>query len=319
MPKISVIIPIYKVEKYIEKCISSILNQTYRDFEIILVDDHSPDSSSTLANNMLELQTEIPYRIIYKKKNAGLSAARNTGIEISKGDFLLFIDSDDWIEKDMLRIMIETSSSRNAEMVVSRVRQVYEENSNFHVLKSIKSGVISGNEALSELLKGKFPAHIFKILFKKHLFEINKFPEGTVYEDSLTLPYLLFEANRVCFIDDILYNYLQRIGSITKSYNPHLIKVCEQITLMKNDFELLLHKNQKILLDRYIYFIYIVLVEHISILSPNYEKAKETLLYCRKNIEIIVLFRLFKQRPSKTVLLLLLLKISPFQFYKRYN
>src|SRR5690554_3790562 len=111
MIDISVIVPVYKVELYIEKCIYSLLSQTFNNFEIILVDDRSPDRSIDLAKKILENQSRIPYQIISKEKNEGLSAARNTAIKNSNGKYLLFVDSDDWIEKETLQKLFESAIS----------------------------------------------------------------------------------------------------------------------------------------------------------------------------------------------------------------
>jgi glycosyltransferase involved in cell wall biosynthesis len=320
MPRISVIIPVYNVETYIEKCINSVLNQTFEDFELILVDDRSPDRSVELAKELLKGQSRIPYRIISKEINEGLSAARNTGIENANGSYLLFIDSDDWIEKETLQKLSESVVSTEAEMVICRVRQIYDDGiTDAEVLKSLPSGVLTGKQTLTNLFKGEFHAHIWKILFAKSLFHTTRFPVGTVYEDMLTLPYLLVNEIKVCFIDDVLYNYLQRLGSITKSYNPDIIKVCNKLQIMESDFKYLLDNQQKVFFVRYVYLGYLTLVEHASILSPSYAQAEEVLLACKKSIKTIELFKQLMRKPGRSMLLLLLLKASPYKFFKRYN
>lgn len=319
MPKVSVIIPIYQVEKYIEKCIKSILNQTYKDFELILVDDRSPDGSIIIAIDLLKAQRKIPYQVISKQNNEGLSAARNSGIDAAKGDFLLFIDSDDWIEHKMLERMIDSAISQKVEMVMCRARQVYEATANVDFLNSMKPGILSGKQALLGLFDGKYHAHIWKILFARSLFDEIRFPEGVIYEDMLTLPYLLIKAKKVRFIDNVFYNYLQRHTSITKSFDPEIIKVPHQINMMESKLSPLLDKNQMVSFKRYIYSAYLILVEHASFLSPNYEHAKAVLMYCKKEIKTITLINQFTKRPSRSSLLLLLLKISPKLFYRKYK
>jgi glycosyltransferase involved in cell wall biosynthesis len=320
MVNISVIVPVYKVEIYIEKCIYSLLAQTFDDFEIILVDDCSPDQSIELAKKILENQSQIPYQIISKDKNEGLSAARNTAIENSNGKYLLFVDSDDWIEKETLQKLFETAISTEAGMVVFRIRQVYNDGvTEPKVIKSSKPGVMTGKEALLKLLVDEFEAHICKILFSKTLFDTTQFPVGVVYEDMLTLPYLLIKEEKVCFIDDILYNYLQRVGSITRSYDPDIVKVCNKLYIMEKDLKPLLDKNQKKLLVWHIYMSYLVLCHHASTLSPNYKKAKELLLASRKNIKSIELLKLLQDRTLRSMFQLFLLKASPYNFFKKYN
>lgn len=319
MVNISVIVPVYKVEIYIEKCIHSLLAQTFNNFEIILIDDQSPDRSIHLAEEILKNQTRVHYKIISKGKNEGLSAARNTGIENSDGEYLLFIDSDDWIEKETLQKLFESAISTEAGMVVFGIREVYNDTTKFEVIKGLPAGVLSGKQALIKLFNDEFPAHICKILFSKSLFDTTRFPVGVVYEDMLTLPYLLVKEKRVCFIDDILYNYLQRPGSITRSYDPGIVKVCDKLREMEIDLKLLLDENQKIYSTLYVYTSYLILCHHSSTLSPNYKKAKELLLTCRKNIKTIHLFSLLKERTLRSMFQFFLLKVSPYSFFKKYN
>ena len=319
MPKLSVIIPAYNVEKHIEKCINSILNQTYRDFEIIFIDDNSLDRTNDIGKEILESQTLIPYKIISKEENEGISSARNTGIETAIGDYVLFIDSDDWIDKQMLQSLINSATSVKAEIVVSRVRQVYESSDTTEVLKSVSPGILSGEQAVLELFKGKFHAHICKMLFAKSLFQNIRFPVGVVYEDMLMVPYIFVAAKKVCFIDDVMYNYLQRLGSITKSFNPNIIRVCARLVEMERDFEYLRSEDRQRSLMRYVYLGYLILVEQAAILSPSYEKAELILTTCRRSIKTIEIYNQLKIRPSKSMLLLLLLKVSPKLFYKRYK
>lgn len=320
MVSVSIIVPVYKVEIYIEKCIHSLLSQTFNDFEIILVDDRSPDRSIEIAKEMLENQSRIPYQIISKEKNEGLSAARNTGIENANGKFLLFVDSDDWIEKETVKKLFESVTANDAGMVVFRIRQVYNDNTTPEkVMKSLPPGILTGKEALAKLFTGEFEAHICKILFTKSLFDSTKFPVGVVYEDMLTLPYLLVKEEKVCFINDIFYNYLQRPGSITRSYDPEIIKVCQRLHAMEADLKPLLNEVQKKLLMWYIYMSYLVLSHHASTLSPNYEKAKELLRACNKNIRIVELFKLLKGRTLRSMFQPFFLKFSTYNFFKKYN
>ena len=319
MVNISVIVPVYKVEIYIEKCIHSLLAQTFNNFEIILIDDRSPDRSIHLAEEILKNQTRVPYKIISKKKNEGLSAARNTGIENSDGEYLLFIDSDDWIEKETLQNLFEAAISTEAGMVIFGIREVYNDSTKFEVMKSLPAGVLTGKQALIKLFTDEFPAHICKILFSKSLFDTTRFPVGVVYEDMLTLPYLLVKEKRVCFIDDIFYNYLQRPGSITRSYDPGIVKVCDKLREMEIDLKHLLDENQKIYPTLYVYTSYLILCHHSSTLSPNYKKAKELLLTCRRNMKTIDLFSLLKERTLRSMFQFFLLKVSPYSFFKKYN
>ena len=124
---ISVIIPLYKAENYIEKCLLSIIGQTYQDFEIILIDDSSPDQSLAIAKKTL-LQYEVAYQILVHEKNKGLSAARNTGIDAAKGDHLYFIDSDDWLTHHrVFETFTEFLKTKHYDFIVADLQYVYED------------------------------------------------------------------------------------------------------------------------------------------------------------------------------------------------
>lgn len=316
---ISIIVPVYNVEIYIEKCISSLIQQTYKNFEIIVVDDQSPDKSIHLAKKMLSAQDIIPYQIITSEKNGGLSAARNLGISKSKGNFLLFVDSDDWIEINTLQRLVEASSTKDSEMFFFRVRQVYGDSDRIDILKSIDPATMNGKQALSLLFKGKYPAHICKILIDRNLFNGVKFPEGKIYEDVLTLPYLLYKANSVTFIDDILYNYYQRSGSITKSYNPKLEEVVDQLALMDHHFSEILDSKLLTQFKRYIYLTYHVIACHTIYYSIDFEKSKAVLLKIKRVVSLTNLFKITFSQPSKAIADLILLKTFSKLFYSKYK
>ncbi|TCC97278.1 glycosyltransferase family 2 protein [Pedobacter hiemivivus] len=316
---ISIIVPVYNVEEYIEKCISSLLQQTNKNFEIIIVDDQSPDQSINLASKLLSTQNAIAYQIITSEKNGGLSAARNLGISKSNGKFLLFVDSDDWIEINTVQKLVEATSTKDSEMFFFRVRQVYGDSDRVDILKSIEPATIHGKKALSLLFKGKYPAHICKILIDKKLFSDIKFPEGKIYEDVLTLPYLLYKTNNVTFIDDILYNYYQRSGSITKSYNPKLEEVIDQLSLMDHHFSEILSSKLLTQFKRYTYLTYHVIICHTIYYSVDFEKSKAVLLKIKKALSLTTLLKITVTQPSKAIADLILLKTFSKLFYKKYK
>lgn len=319
MPRISVIIPVYNVENFIEKCIKSILNQSYKDFEIIVVDDVSPDDSIKLAKKILVQQQQVPYKIITRAKNGGISAARNTGIEHAEGQFLLFVDSDDSIENEMIEKLIQIIDNDQSDIAICRVKQVYDNSIEFSVLDSIPPSLLNGKSALLKLFQGLFHAHLWKMLIAKSLFKKTRFPEGIIYEDALIFPYLLYDANKVSFIDDILYNYLQRNNSLTKKYDPRIEQVIDHFLSMEDDFSKLLNDNELIYLRKYIYFTFHILACHTVYFSTEYIITKPVLSKIKRNIHLNTLIRLFFKKPSKTILTLFLLKLSKKLFYRYYT
>ena len=210
-PKISVIVPVYNVEAYVGECIDSILKQTYENLEIILVDDGSTDSSGRICDEYAKKDSRVK---VYHKENGGLSDARNYGIEKSSGDFLSFIDGDDWIDKDMYSKMIETSIKDNSDIVVCGITKDY-------VGRSVDSHsideCISGYDALKRMFYGKNLNHsACDKIYKKRVFDNVRFPKGEIYEDLRTTYKSVINANTVSTIKNCFYHYRMREGSISK-------------------------------------------------------------------------------------------------------
>lgn len=211
MPKFSIIIPVYNVEKYLEKCLDSIKNQTYKDYEVIIVNDGTKDNSMDIAK-------KYDFKII-NQKNQGLSAARNTGVKNATGDYLLFVDSDDYLEKDLLK-ELNKSLKNNPDLVRFQIKEVYEDGKEINYPEEEfqnKSGV----EAFSIISKYHFVENAWAYLYKKTFYEKNKFKfkEGTIHEDFGIVPLIIMKANKVNSINYLGYNYLQRSGSIMSQKN----------------------------------------------------------------------------------------------------
>ena len=215
MDKISIIIPVYNVETYIHKCIGSVLAQTYRNIEVILVDDGSPDNSGIICDEYAKKDKRVS---VIHKKNGGLSDARNAGIDAATGDYIVFVDSDDYIAPDMIEKLYETQKRNNADITVCGYRWVDKEGKN---LKSfhMNSMVCSGREILNEYLVNNINEWLVLVvacnkLFKRSLFDEIRFPYGKLHEDSFVVHELLYTANTVAVIEDECYFYFQNEESI---------------------------------------------------------------------------------------------------------
>lgn len=209
-PKISIIVPVYKVEKYIHKCVDSILSQTFTDFELILVNDGSPDFCGEICNQYTEIDNRV--KVIHKK-NGGLSDARNTGIEIAKGDYIGFVDSDDWIEPDMYQILYDLCIKNDCEIATCTYAIVHNDkritNESNHMV------VQNRNEAMQSLLEGKlYNEVVWTKLFKRSLFENQRFTVGIIHEDTDFTYRMIHESKKICSVGMAKYNYLKRDGSI---------------------------------------------------------------------------------------------------------
>lgn len=220
--KISVIVPVYNVEKYIDKCLNSIVNQTNKNLEIILIDDGSTDRSGDICEQYAMCDSRI--KVIHQK-NQGLSSARNRGLDIASGEYIGFVDSDDWISIDMYQILLTTALKYNADIVECGYEKVYENkeyiiDSNIEITED-KIFILNNIEALHEEMQwGKFTAIACNKLYRKCLFLKFRYPIGKCHEDEHLTYKLLYSCNRLVSINEIkLYYYLQkREGSITAKF-----------------------------------------------------------------------------------------------------
>lgn len=210
--KISVIVPIYNVEKYLEKCIDSIINQTYKNLEIILVDDGSTDSCSKICKEYEKIDKRI--KVIYKE-NGGLSDARNAGLKIATGDYIGFVDSDDYIEKSMYEKMLSVFDSR-IDIVECGVNYVYTNEINYG--DSIGNDFrLNTEEALEELiLERKLSQTVWNKLYRKICILGILFEKGKINEDEFWTYQVFSRAKNIFRLNENLYFYVQRKGSIMK-------------------------------------------------------------------------------------------------------
>ena len=213
--KISLIVPVYNVEKYLEKCVNSILKQTYKNLEIILVDDGSRDKSTEICDKLKKVDNRI---IVVHKNNGGLSDARNVGIEIATGNYLGFIDSDDYIQNDMYEYLYKLIKENNADISICDYKIIYEDE-DFQVEEKInRIQTYTKIDAMKELLKrNQIQDYAWNKLYKRNLFSNIKYPVGRKMEDLGTTYKLFDKANKIIKGNQKKYFYLQRIGSIVNN------------------------------------------------------------------------------------------------------
>lgn len=214
LQKISVIVPAYNVEPFLEKCMRTILNQTYSNLEIILVDDGSTDGTGSMCDKIAQ---EDPRIIVLHKENGGLSDARNAGLQICTGDFISFIDSDDYIEPDMYECMMEEMKDESASMVAVGFIMT-EADGSTRILGAKQRKKLTREGAFMNLFEEEemFPSSVNK-LYRSYLFEKLRFRKGIINEDTELIPKLLNICNSVIILDKALYHYVLRKGSITQS------------------------------------------------------------------------------------------------------
>ena len=182
--KISIIVPVYKVEDYLSRCIDSLINQTYQNLEIILVDDGSPDRCGEICDEYAKFDERI--KVIHKP-NGGLSDARNKGLDIATGDFIIFVDSDDWIDVKTCEIVLDNAIKNKAEIVVFGVNNVYADG-RVKRFPPLQVGAISNSDAIKSLMYNVLQYGIFNYacnkLYSRRLFDKIKFAKGRLAEDQ---------------------------------------------------------------------------------------------------------------------------------------
>ena len=208
---VSIIIPVYNVEKYLEHCVNSIIHQTYQNLEIILVDDGSPDNCGYICDEFAKKDNRI--KVIHKD-NGGLSDARNEGLKVASGDFLAFVDSDDWIDLGLFERVVNAFESHLVDIVCFGSYKTDGRNKTT-CFTTHKEFEWTRDEALTALCKNdRIESHVWDKVYKKELFENVFFPVGKYYEDVYIMHRVFMKAKSVLFIDAPLYYYLQRNTSI---------------------------------------------------------------------------------------------------------
>lgn len=223
--KISVIVPIYNVEKYLVRCIESLLNQTFNYFEVLLIDDGSIDNSSEICKKFCTRDTRIKY---FYKKNGGLSDARNYGIERSNGNYLIFVDSDDYVDRNYLLYLYKAVEEKDADIAICSFKNVNEQGKVLSVTNVSANSVMSGRKLLANYLSGKDNISdevAWNKIYKRKIFKKLRYPKGHIYEDEAIITQILWNVKKVAFVEQSLYYYVQRGGSITSSsYNYYKLK-----------------------------------------------------------------------------------------------
>lgn len=210
--KISVIVPVYKVEAYLDKCVSSIVNQTYTNLEIILVDDGSPDNCPAMCDAWAEKDSRI--RVIHKT-NGGLSDARNAGMAVATGELMAFVDSDDWIAPDMCEYLYQRLTEDNSDIAACGVQMVWEDKKLCRMLTRAGSCVLNQEEAMRAIIEESWLKQpVWYKLYKTDLIRDILFPMGKCHEDVFWSYQAVGSAKKVSVSDHVGYYYLQRGGSI---------------------------------------------------------------------------------------------------------
>lgn len=212
---ISIIVPVYKVEPYLRQCVDSILNQTYRNIEVLLIDDGSPDRCGEICDEYGAKDDRVR---VFHTENRGLSAARNLGISEAKGEYIGFVDSDDWIEPDMYEVLLKQLETTGADIGVCGFW--FEHGTS---RKEANSGecIYNGKESLEALIDGLINNYVWNKLYRKKTLHSIVFPQGKNYEDIATMYKIIRWSHKTVLLSASEYHYRFRIDSIT---NMHTAK-----------------------------------------------------------------------------------------------
>ena len=233
--KLSIIIPMYNVELYIAKCLLSCLNQdvSSSEYEIVVVNDGSPDNSLQIAEHIVSTIDNVT---VVSQPNGGLSVARNTGLMHAKGEFVWFVDSDDWIEENCLGGILERLDKTQPDFLQLQYRLSYDDESKNKNVYCTIDGIVSGVQQINNggvPIPAQFAIYRREFLLNKHL----EFYPGIFHEDCEFKPRVLFFAERCAAYDKVVYNYYQRAGgSITSMPNPKRAFDCLKVALSIDDF-----------------------------------------------------------------------------------
>lgn len=276
---VSVIVPVYNVEEYLGRCVESILVQTYTNLEVILVDDGAKDSSGHICDDYAARDARV--RVIHKE-NGGLSSARNAGIDAATGDYLEFVDSDDWIEPDAVETMLTLALEHQTELVVAgRYDVKAKSGERKRGLCPLKTEMISAEEMVSRMFRwDNCDSAACDKLFHRRLFREIRFPYGVVCEDVPIMYKIVLDAGRVAMCDKPIYNYYHRPGSITftavSEKNFHFSRHTAVILpYIQSNYPGLLREANYLRLRSLVYA-----VQSVDLASPSDQKKFEDL--CRE-------------------------------------
>lgn len=271
---ISVVVPIYNVENFLEKCVDSILSQTYSNLEIILINDGSQDNCLKICRNYELKDSRI---IVIDKKNGGLSSARNAGIDKATGKYIMFIDSDDYIEKNMVEKLYNNISLNDADISICNFFFTYKNENKRN--KAILNTTID-DESKFSYLYGKYSLQTiisWNKLYKKELFNEIRYPDGLIHEDQYIICDLLDKSKKINYMtDEFLYYYVQRDNSIMSTFNINRFDVIKGLNRRIEFFE---SKKYNMLINR-------TKVEKIQLLYQLLKESKKSTVE-DKNKDII--------------------------------
>lgn len=275
---ISIIVPIYNVDKYLEECIESLKNQTYKNLEIILINDGSTDNSEQICRKEEKQDNRI---VFINKKNGGAASAKNEGLKVAKGDYIAFVDSDDFIEPDMIEYMVNTIKKYNADIIQCSFTNLYKNTEKFKQ-DTIVEQKISSKDFL-ELFLTKWDSSLFwNKLFKREVIENIFFTEGRCIDDEFFTYKCVINSKSIVTSNKIVYNYRMRKSGVMKSESSQKQILKDRVDYLYERYELV----RKIYKDLDKSFLEHLLTYYL-IISKDYYVDEKLLDYMKNNLKSI--------------------------------
>ncbi|MEI6003439.1 glycosyltransferase family 2 protein [Paraburkholderia bengalensis] len=321
-PRISVLLPIYKVEDYVEDCLDSLLSQSCTDFEIIAVDDSSPDRSGEIAARILAQQDRIPWKLVRNTDNKGLAETRKIAALEARGDYVLCVDSDDRVHHDLIRTVLREAEQHDADVVVFAAESISPDGTvNYDIASG--DGIISGVEAVQKILELRMQAFCWNKLVRRSIFVAAEHPCGLIFEDVCVSVQTLANAKVVRLIPDKLYSYMLRESGISRRFNPQIVDLFAIIDWVERSTASLPIVDYKRLFFRLKYmWAYRAIAFQTAITAPTYQLASPILQSVSEKLRAKHLLGMLADRRLKLPILMTMLKIHPWFFYcfvRRFN
>lgn len=278
MELISVIVPVYNLESYIEDCLWTISKQTYDEIEVIIVDDGSTDNSGLICEKIARLDNRIT---VFHKQHEGLSVARNYGIDRAKGKYLVFIDGDDQVDSSMIKHLYSLIKEESAQIGICDFVHCYDP-SEITYINEGKRKVYGSSEAVTEMLYQRtFLASVCAKIFQTELFQGVKFPKGFKFEDSAIMCRILESAEKIAYSDACLYAYIHREGTITTT--PFSDGDFDVITISKSIKKYYRTAEASVRKAAYAYFINSCMRVYLN--APRKNRYQKRIDYCEYHIK----------------------------------
>lgn len=310
---VSIIVPIYNVEKYLKKCIESIINQTYKNIEIILVDDGSPDKCGEICEEYSKKDNRI---VVIHKQNGGLSDARNKGIKVAKGKYITFVDSDDYVDYRYIELLYKAVKENNTKIAQCNIAKVNMSGNIIARLGYKENSIKTSKNMLNDIYSSHLIENIvvWNKLYLKEMFNNISFPVGKIHEDEFTTFKILYNVDKISIVNEYLYYYRQTDESIIgKKFNKKRMDLLEaleeRISFLKEKKEYDLYKKT---LKYYIEQLRVYFIKTKKYIG-NSSKIQKTIKYkykiaCEEYLKL-------KEIPNKEKIKSLIFLVLPNIFY----